>query len=374
MFTTQVGTTFKYQVEDTSDAGSQQTISPTASYGSSSFSTGHGLLDVDSRQAYTLQHTAGVYDRSSYISQTPLDSYPFDIQNGSTAASAEASYSDDRLWTIRPPTSIGNFSVLSTSPSYENSLAPLNTLSLSSPPVGDRRLPAPAPKFDILTSPISSAVNGRLASLSINDPSRGTNQSVPHGRQNTIQDLVNTSVMLPPVTRDYKSNTSQSHDTGLQGYGYQPSSEDLYGCTSATTGPGYYASTTASTAYSAALPPMLAPPIDSHYNQLPLSTSAPSIPTMIIPHRPGSRQGRTLLPDTSASSMYGWATANDMHKQQSSVKEPANDVGSTRPQRYQPIAPLGSSQPKPPRRGSTQKARIEGVLHGPTPSTSSDRS
>lgn len=344
-----VGTTHKYCV-DSNSANSPTT--PTGSYGA----TGYAGLPVDGG--------------SRPLSYSQLDAYGFELQNP-----PDPQFSDDRVWTTHRPSQTG-YANLTPVTSYDSlyhapmpriitnseTLAPLSMASLQSglSIAGDRRLPAPnlvgTPMPAELASPTAS-VSGRFASMSLGGPQprnsiENNNNFPPTSRQKSIQDLANASVMLPPVSRDYKTIAPAPLD---QAYLFSnASAEDLYAaCTTATI----------SSSYATSLPPM--PPMlpssssnGSRYTSIP--TSTPTISTIVTSDRPASRHNLTSRPSEN-----GWTITNGPPQRRASAANVSDDEDNAQPQRYQPIAiaPIISSsscsQPQLVRTSSSHSTRRE---------------
>lgn len=326
-----VGTTHRYDV----DVNSQPTT-PTTNYGTVGFIAGLTIDEGSRPIAYSQpQPTSPSYDR--------LDHYTFDLPNSPTTNLLEPQFVDDRAW--RPSTSMNGYPPLGPVTSVDipyrtsDNLAPLNIQSVPPPPI-ERRLPAPnfvgTPMSpESITSP-TAGVSGRLANLSISGSQfqpRSDNMSTIR-RPNSIQDLENASVMLPPMSRgnaDYKSIAPTPHSTtSTQGY--------LLPSTSAE---GLYATCTASgslpSSHATALPPVHLPSNPPHYQQ---SSSAPYISA--ITTTDDHSISRFSQSADNPPSVYGWTTANDNTFRRHSILISGEDDQNS--QCYQPLAPAGGSR------------------------------
>ncbi|KAF1347595.1 hypothetical protein BDV97DRAFT_370508 [Delphinella strobiligena] len=344
-----VGTTHRYNVDVSS-----QPPTPKISYGTVGFITGLAIDEGSRPISYSQpQPTSPPYDR--------LDHYTFDLPNTPTATLLERQFVDDRSW--RPSTSINGYPSLSPVVSLDlpyraaDNLAPLNIQSVPPPPI-ERRLPAPnfvgTPMSPESIASPTAGVSGRLANLSISGgqaQSRDDNHSTTRSR-NSIHDLTNASVMLPPMSRgnaDYEAIAPTPHSTtSTQGYVLPSTSTE-----------GLYAARTASgslpASHATVLPQVHVPSNAPHYQQ---SSSAPYIPAIMTTE--DHSVSRYNQPADNAPSLYGWTTANDnTYSRNSALMIGEEDQAS---QCYQGLALAGKPRtdkrnavrPETDRRSSTQ--------------------
>lgn len=358
----QVGTSWKFGVKS---SGTGTSTTSTSSYGTTGFVAGLPI-DPGTRPLSYPQSFSPSYSRAALSDQT-FEDYQYPLQHLNTAQS-ESQFADDRAWTDRPSTSMNALeTAYGSSYRLADALAPLSLSSLQGPPPPiERRLPAPklvgtpiSP--DSITSPTAS-VSGRFASLSISGPGRHSTKTAV-GRQNSIQDLANASIMLPSASgQDYQTLALLPKSTDSAGLSYPilPSSaEDLYAsCASVSTAPQY----------STALPPMQIPSNAPRYSQDSTGASSASVPAVPKLDRQQVSH-RDQVPYTSEqayASTNGWTTANASTHSRRSMAKGGNDDHGPRYHTLAPLAPAPSSHNEAPpdrkdsgRRGKSRADKVE---------------